>query len=697
MAGVAPVSPSFQFFDSSGNPLVSGKLYIYLAGTTTPTNTWADKTQLTLNTNPIILNAAGRCTMWLDDTLTYKFELQNSLGVVQPGYPVDNVPGSSAASSLVTFLQSGSGAVSRTAQSKMRDIIDLRDFGCVAGSGNDYTTEINNAVAQALANFGILRVPKGDWHTRGITDGHGVLFKGEGAGVSRLRHINGNATPLLSVLGGDTGQTAYPYYGFEGLTLLAANSTTALIRFEGRIDNLAKFDDLEFNAASAVGTTCHGLSIRDYLNLNMSRIRWDYIFGYGIEVRSANVFSGGHLHIDDFSYDNGQPTADRGLGLLYIDSTGYAGRKGVINLSNGRIEVNTKLTSVKPARALFRLLQESTAISSGASQFMLNFDNVAMEVATTAKDMKLASTNVGRISISQHNSSLYGFNELFGNDVYSDFGYPVSPVQTHRISGKSRDYSSDQVVRGEGRIIDGMMEYIVSSDGNFNQGGPLKRGDVAYHTSPTNSGGVSSGGRPFAFKAIQSRNGYCAPSASNLSGTGTINSASSSLVMSTTISNGASPGVAVDIPGAGVAGATLQAIIRSVDYDTNTITLDTNASTSVAGVTVAFAVAQVMAVDMVTFSAGVPTTGTFAVGDEVSNTGFNGTTNPVKQWACTVAGTPGTFRSTKFAVRLSTTANRPTLTASDVGVMYLDTTLAAAGKPIWWTGAAWVDATGATV
>lgn len=45
----------------------------------------------------------------------------------------------------------------------------------------------------------------------------------------------------------------------------------------------------------------------------------------------------------------------------------------------------------------------------------------------------------------------------------------------------------------------------------------------------------------------------------------------------------------------------------------------------------------------------------------------------------------------------NTTANRPTLVASDIGTIYFDTTLDADGKPIWWTGTAWVDATGATV
>lgn len=44
------------------------------------------------------------------------------------------------------------------------------------------------------------------------------------------------------------------------------------------------------------------------------------------------------------------------------------------------------------------------------------------------------------------------------------------------------------------------------------------------------------------------------------------------------------------------------------------------------------------------------------------------------------------------------TGSRPTgLTTADVGVQYFDVTLATNGKPIWWNGAAWVDATGALV
>lgn len=48
------------------------------------------------------------------------------------------------------------------------------------------------------------------------------------------------------------------------------------------------------------------------------------------------------------------------------------------------------------------------------------------------------------------------------------------------------------------------------------------------------------------------------------------------------------------------------------------------------------------------------------------------------------------------SVGKGTTAARPALTAADAGALYFDTTLAADGKPIWWTGTAWVDALGAS-
>jgi hypothetical protein len=74
-----------QFFDNSGNVLTGGLLYSYLAGTTTPAVTYTSSNGITANSNPVVLDAAGRVPssgeIWLTDGLTYKFILQDQNAV----------------------------------------------------------------------------------------------------------------------------------------------------------------------------------------------------------------------------------------------------------------------------------------------------------------------------------------------------------------------------------------------------------------------------------------------------------------------------------------------------------------------------------------------------------------------------------------------------------------------------------------
>ena len=71
-----------QFFDNNGNPLAGGLIYTYSAGTTTPIATYTSSTGGTANTNPIVLDSAGRtpAQIWLTEGNSYKFVLQTSLG-----------------------------------------------------------------------------------------------------------------------------------------------------------------------------------------------------------------------------------------------------------------------------------------------------------------------------------------------------------------------------------------------------------------------------------------------------------------------------------------------------------------------------------------------------------------------------------------------------------------------------------------
>lgn len=85
---LAPV-PKMQFLDNSGNPLASGTVDTFIAGTTTPQASYTDATGAVLNANPIVLDSAGRADIWLDVTLSYKFVVKNSGGTTI--YTVDNV------------------------------------------------------------------------------------------------------------------------------------------------------------------------------------------------------------------------------------------------------------------------------------------------------------------------------------------------------------------------------------------------------------------------------------------------------------------------------------------------------------------------------------------------------------------------------------------------------------------------------
>lgn len=165
MPGLAAALPKLQFFSAAGAPLVNGTVTVYIAGSTTKSNTWQDAAQQTLNTNPIQLDARGEALVFLDPAIVYKFLLKNAGNVEQ--WTVEPISGAQPASSLaassgaslIGFIQVGAGAVQREAQAKMRDAVSVSDFGAVG----DGVTDDTEAIQAALSAHKVVAFPHAEY------------------------------------------------------------------------------------------------------------------------------------------------------------------------------------------------------------------------------------------------------------------------------------------------------------------------------------------------------------------------------------------------------------------------------------------------------------------------------------------------------------------------------------------------------
>lgn len=109
---------------------------------------------------------------WLNDVNDTVYTDLGGVGVI----------GSSSGASKVGFAQSGTGAATRTALAKMRDVISVKDFGATGDGTTDDTTAIQNAIT-ATPKAGCLYFPRGKYK---ITDElqltKPILIVGDGPG-----------------------------------------------------------------------------------------------------------------------------------------------------------------------------------------------------------------------------------------------------------------------------------------------------------------------------------------------------------------------------------------------------------------------------------------------------------------------------------------------------------------------------------
>lgn len=129
-----------RFVDQNGAPLAGGKVYTYIAGTLSLVVTYSDKLG-TENANPIILDSAGKCDIWLNDTISYKFVVTDANDVQIDSVDSISVPAAGSGSG-----GSGGGAL-RAGQANIST-----GFSTVTITFSTPVTDTSYRVTQSILN-----------------------------------------------------------------------------------------------------------------------------------------------------------------------------------------------------------------------------------------------------------------------------------------------------------------------------------------------------------------------------------------------------------------------------------------------------------------------------------------------------------------------------------------------------------------
>jgi len=632
------VNPPFPLFtDADGQPLDDAYIYIGTANqnpVSNPITVYWDSALTITATQPIRTSGGypvyngSPARFYTNSDYSILLRDKNGAFIYTSASETDFI-----SSEFVTFIQSGTGAVATTVQTKLRETVSVKDFGATGDGVTDDTAAIQAAATYCSANAKTLYAPTPAFQyliTSTITINSpfvGEWASGLGSGSIGPFVARSNIT-VFKVIGSrlnienigihfDLGAPATS----NAIGFLFGDSTTQFSNNFVR-NCYVRYAYNAFKSNSAGSGTLW--------NNTFTNCRGDLCQQYAWYF-DALVGSTTQTWID--CMNDGEPTATAGAGWYVnnVDDVAFINCQSDDCYDGNAIYVNlASMVTIKNFRS------EGTYFRTNASQLI--YCNSTADIS----NVKLQS---GFIQVGAGNRmSIVRFGASAGGGVIGDILYQTNAITSgtvYRLDTNGLQFGKGSaVITGSNIKLADVRRDDVGDRTRFAN----KFGRMAANNAAPTAGTFEVGDQYLTTNVSGTRSDFgklCITSGT----AGTLSSVTGGVTSGGRLVTVTGTG---NIPEGGyITIAGVSGVKRVVHvYDATKLYIDSDADATVSGAAVAF-----------------------------SSPAFK------------LIGGAGK----------GTTAQRPTPGANDYGAIYLDTTLDADGKPIWWNGTAWVDATGAVV
>lgn len=449
---------NLQNFTSLGALAAGYRVYTYTQGTTTHKDAYTEATGSTVHTYTsdgaggqyIAVDARGELPAPLYLTSgAYDIVLKTAAGSTvwtRRADPTGSNLEASSGSSLVGFLQSGTGAESRTVQSKLREYVSITDFGTL-GAGNDAAI-FQEAIDAVKGTKNTLFIPPNTTIAlggTGVTVTAGVTI--EGANRDRC-FITWTGTTMTAITVTTPDSCQFRNLYFAGPASCTAGAAISLSGSGGVANSFSKVENCRFSNAYR-----HFYAPDAYA--------WEFVGNYVASAVNAGVYVGNTTTADD-----GDSTVERNL----FSNMGAAATS-VYQVSSGGLRVaNNKMNG-----GLYGYFME---LASGATTSILLIVGNSIENQTHSGivvNNTAGSGGMSQIIIANNQLAYqpYPINCLdpqafattaviSGNVIVCASG--ADTIAAITVTAMPNTIVSNNVIKGSGSTVEGILIGSLSTD-----------------------------------------------------------------------------------------------------------------------------------------------------------------------------------------------------------------------------------------